>query len=128
MPTCPRPIEAERGFTLIEMLVVLTVLGLAAAVMATQSGGADRFARERSALAFRAAIDAARRDARSSGRPAIVRPAGIDDRARIAGAVFAHSGMLAFYPDGSSSGGMIMLGDRPLLTIEWLTGEVRRAQ
>ncbi|MDR6290870.1 general secretion pathway protein H [Inquilinus ginsengisoli] len=139
---------AVRGFTLIEMLIVLVILGLTMAVV----GLAVPEWRTRSALRETAAglerlltqaHDAALRqqapllvhfdpEARRIGIPALGRwqavPDGFD--LTLTGAAIGRDGdvpALLFLGDGSSSGGILTLGrgDRRLsLRIAWLTGTI----
>ena len=127
MPTCPRPTERALGFTLVEMLVVLTVLGLLAAMLAATMGREpDRLARQKAAQTLRAAFAEARLEARRTGRTARVEPAALVEESRIANPAFpAAGGSILFYPDGSTSGGTVRLGEARLLEVDWLTGEVK---
>lgn len=123
MPICRRP--TERGFTLVEMLVVLTVLGLLAAALAGSMGGGDRLARQKAAQTLRAAFADARLEARRTGRTARVDPRALVEKSAVAEAPFpSPGGAIIFYPDGSSSGGTLRLGEARLLAVDWLTGEV----
>lgn len=125
-PICPPPTERVRGFTLIEMLVVLTVLGLVAALLAgTMGRGSEGLARQKAAQALRAAFAEARLEARRTGRTARVDPAALVERSALVDPAFPlPGGGIAFYPDGSSSGGVVRLGEARLLAVDWLTGEV----
>lgn len=128
MPICPLPIR-NRGFTLIEMLVVLTILGLVGAILAislrTPSDAREaRYARQ----VLRAAFAEAALEARRTGRPALVAPGKVAEGAALAPALpAARADHLAFYPDGSSSGGRVSLAGKPVLEIDWLSGEVADA-
>jgi general secretion pathway protein H len=127
--------RGERGFTLLEMTVVLVVAGLALAVVLTrgpvrsqrleldatarQVAGALRLARSR-AIAQEHAVIVAFSTAgyRLDGDTPVAFSAGISpvgDRA------------IGFLPDGGSSGGRIVLhgGDRQVaIGVDWLTGRV----
>ena len=131
MRTFPQRTErqlGERGFTLIEMLVVLTIVALIAVVgAATLQRKPGTLTRQRAAIQIKTAAEEARRQAMSSGRPAVLdlstlpaAKAGITLDVSQRGA----KPLLAFYPDGSSTGGTILLDDHPLISINWLTGRI----
>lgn len=129
MPICPPRTDAG-GFTLIEMLVVLSIAGLLAAMMAPRLGGRpDGVARGEAAARMEAAIASASRGARSTGGVSRLRPAAVVPGARLVEATFPSQGgepSLLLYPDGSSSGGVIALEGRALLKVDWVTGVVSR--
>lgn len=138
------------GFTLIEMLIVLVILGVSAAVagLAVPEWRARSALREAGAglerLLAQARDTALRRqspvlvrfdpEARRIGIPEIDRwqalPDGLD--LTLTGAAVAPGGSapaLLFLGDGSSSGGVLTLGrgeHRLALRIAWLTGTVRQ--
>lgn len=128
MPTsAPHPDSA--GFTLVEMLVVLTVLGLAAAFMAGRlAAEPGRFAGERQVAMLERAAAEARAAAIRSGRPVALDAGALVADASLAAPVFAAGGSLVFYPDGSSTGGTIEVAGAPALAVDWLTGETERAR
>jgi len=135
MRTFPRPTErgsSEGGFTLIEMLVVLTIVALVAVVGAvTLQRKPGALTRQRAAIQVKAAALEARRQAMASGHPSSLDLSKVP-AAKGALALKAAKGgvepVLAFYPDGSSSGGTILFDERPLMRIDWLTGRINDVQ
>lgn len=130
MPISAPSNNGPAGFTLIEMLVVLSILGLLAAIMAQnigrRSGGV---ARQEATAMLASAIETERQEAIRSGAIRSVDPAKF-----IQGAIFAPTlptppnlSGLVLHPDGSTNGGTISLGSQRLLSVDWLTGEVRGA-
>ncbi|HEY0087135.1 MAG TPA: type II secretion system protein [Allosphingosinicella sp.] len=123
------PPTRKAGFTRIEMLVVLTIIGLVAAAAAVRLGGPPAgAARQRAVQTLRVAFAKARSEASATGRAAAVRPAALVAEAALATPAFpAPPGEILFYPDGSSSAGTVSLRGAPVLEIDWLTGEARDA-
>jgi general secretion pathway protein H len=138
----PLPTRA-RGFTLLEMLVVLALIGITMGIVAFGVGKGLHAASERRALAqLVQGLRSARVQAIVSGQPAQARfdlaahrfttpgqashPLPTDlaielQTAEALGAAFE------FYPDGGSSGGHILLsqpGKRWRIDIGWLDGSV----
>jgi general secretion pathway protein H len=138
----------QAGFTLIEMIVVLVVLGLAlglvlargpmhspsldARMAAREVGQALRLARSRAIAQDQSVsvwLDVVARVVRVDGSPPEVLPGGIGV-AVASPAGQAMAGRLVsirFAPDGSSSGGLIVLGRKPFVrqvVVDWLTGRV----
>ena len=145
----PTASPASAGFTLLEMLLVLAIIGLAAAIAlpalrrppdALRIEGAARTLM--SALRFSRApaiarnddvivtMHADRRRLESSTGPAVQLDleiavemvfAASEQRRRAAGAI-------RFFPDGTSSGGDIVLAlnkQRARISVDWLTGAAR---
>jgi len=137
-----------RGFTLVELLVVLAVLGMALAVVA------PRFASSSPALAVRSAgqtlvagLQLARNRAITENRAVVLRvdrvtrAFEVDGRRRVLpnGVVLSRPDVqdddleeaaieVSFFPDGSSSGAQIGIArgaHRLLIDIDWLTGIIQ---
>lgn len=126
IPISPPPSEA--GFTLIELLVVMTILGLVAGFAANgMARGPDRFSRQQAALKLEAAILKAADGARLSGTAVMLRPFETVPGASLAASAFPAQA-LVLHPDGSASGGTVVLDGQPLLTVDWLTGSIARAR
>lgn len=142
--------DTDHGFTLIEMLVVLALLSLAAVIAAPMADGS----RKAKALAATAAELASElRSARATAvRSNIAQTLTIDTASRHylrdgwqASRAFPphldialdtirgeqsgpNSGRIRFYPDGSATGGRIVLGNGPhtaVVSVDWLTGGTR---
>ncbi len=139
--------KAKEGFTLLEMLVVLAIVGLAAAISApllrpshgplTLAASAHQLCSTlRNARAHAIAtnketdviVDIEHRRYASSFGPSTALPADADIKLIIADdrRLDAIHGSFAFFPSGASSGGEIHLGNHGksiAITISWFTGE-----
>ncbi len=103
-------LRLRRGFTLIEILVVLVIMGLILSLVALEYGGLP--GRETPGDVWAARLRATRDQAVRMGRVRTLSPPQGGD------AVY-------FYPDGASSGGMILLpGER--LVVDPVTGLIAR--
>lgn len=151
--TCQRVEKraACAGFSLLEMIIVLVILGLAVAIVASRGPARSHGLEVRGVVA---AVSEALRGARGraiatnravlvavngglgriavEGGPIIAMPAGL----RLEAAVGAGSGRekqvvgFRFAPDGSSTGAIILLADgnrHTRIIVDWLTGRVSTA-
>ena len=126
----------EQGFTLLEMLVVLVILGLVAGLVLTRgplrSAGLDA----RTAAAMLAgALRAARSKAIAADLPVKVEIDGAAGTIQVGGQPVQRMGAelrpparpIIFAADGSSTGGRIGVAAGPVhksVTVDWLTGRV----
>jgi general secretion pathway protein H len=127
--------RAEAGFTLIEMIVVIAVVGLIAGlVLMRQPWTSAGFEREATQRALTDALRLARSRAIAQGRnvSVLTGSAGFSVDGQPVRALPAHETLSAshivFMPDGGSSGGTIVLTagqKRVVVTANWLTGRVR---
>lgn len=137
----------EAGFTLLELLVVMAVLGLMLALVPGRLAGGDRIGGAEVARGIEAGLRLARSEAMAGGarvdfvvdmarrsygsgaeapRPI---PDGIDveTATALSPGLGKSSVAIAFHPNGSSSGGLITLSDgtgRREVRVDWLTGRV----
>jgi general secretion pathway protein H len=139
-------VQMSAGFTLVELLVVLGILGLTLAVVVGAKPQTSAVRVAVTARAIAATLQLARAQAISSCTDTVFR---VDTRTHKFGVGQAEhtlprgmavamtiaiteriqdSGGLRFYPDGQSSGGEILLtldGRASRITVNWLTGEPR---
>ncbi|CAG4914557.1 unnamed protein product [Acidocella sp. C78] len=145
-PTEPAPTELaadDRGYTLLELLVVVVILGLALTLAATAAPwrriGHDPAT---AAATLVGALRTARAVAITTGRrstfaiaPADGNWVGPGERGSLPRgiAIAFHGpaargwGRIVFSPDGSATGGRILLSRgaaRALVTVDWLTGRI----
>jgi len=148
-PHFPAAMPAMRGVTLLEMLVVLAIMGLIAAlVLPTFGSGVSTSELRASARQIAAGLRAARSEAVSQRRETFLlidlagRRFKVDRNPkeyalppRIEMKLFtaqrdivdANTGSIRFFPDGGSNGGRVTLaaGQRKFdIDVDWLTGRV----
>jgi general secretion pathway protein H len=149
MRTVCRDVAREQGLTLLELLIVLALMGLMAAITLPMLGsGVSTSELRASARQLAAGLRAARSDALAQRHEAflLVDVAGkrfrVSDDARIHklpdgvtlklftaqnDLVDANVGAIRFFPDGGSNGGRITIaaGERKFeVDVDWLTGRV----
>lgn len=145
----PREWRAARGFTLIEMLVVVALIALAATVVSVSVGSGLSGARVKAAsrdlvAALRytrgqaivkheqktLSVDVEQRRYRAPGKSWVELPKDMTMKLFTARSELEEEGVgrIRFFPDGSSTGGHIdLLKDEATWRIEimWLTGDVK---
>lgn len=135
--------RTEWGMTLLELLVVLTILGLVSGLAATAYGGRTARQQERWASELGLLLRAARQEAMGSGHVVVValgedavtvQPSRRPLAVRTGTAVHLHWATRAsderrtaptFYPDGSAAPGVLEVdsgGGRRRIEIDWLGG------
>lgn len=140
--------RTERGFTLVELLVALTIVALAMAVAGTTlmrrgtsfqvrsvtSEVSDMLRRARLEAMAEGAIvavdfDGDTRRFVAPDRQPVILPEGVE--ATVASASTAGRGRILFFQNGTSSGGQVELfsdAHREVVKIDWLTGAVMREE
>jgi len=141
--------EGPGGFTLVELLVVLAVVGLALAILAPVGRGAwSGIAARSDAETIAAALREARSDAIARNREAVLLvdlgahelrldggpPVPLDRDLALAlvtgseEVLGADAGQIRFFPDGTSTGGRVTVsrGEKRLdVLVDWISGRVR---
>jgi prepilin-type N-terminal cleavage/methylation domain-containing protein len=132
MPIFPPPtdpLSRQSGFTLMEMLVVLSIVGLLLAVAVPMIGG--RLPLGQSRLEAKVATLLATEAQRSIGSGQVIAVdlanAGAGTELRFVPQIGTDRQPI-FFPDGSSNGGLVFAGQAPLVSIRWIDSEVAYGQ
>ncbi len=117
----------QAGFTLMEMMVVIVIMGLALAMLATSGPPQNRrLQTEAAARQVAEAMRAARGMAMAENTPvAFSLPAALPAWLKVSQQM--PKGGLVFEPDGSATGGRVLLegaGRKLAITANWLTGQI----
>ena len=144
-----RPVASQRGFTLLEVLMVLLLIAAASALAAAAiTGGFSGMRLRADAKEIAAQLRYTRAQAISTGEPQrfVIDPAAHtwvapDDRAGTVDKKFGITftgarqvqptrgiGAILFFPDGASTGGRVQLNTKTAawnVVVAWLTGEVK---
>lgn len=116
--------DDQRGFTLVELLVVLAIMSLAAVLFIGASGSSNGTTARGDLAKLEGAIVVARQRAITSAASQQVLLS--DYSLALRPAVGNTPENLVFYADGSSNGGAILRGEKQLFTVRWIDGRIMK--
>ncbi|MEP2749745.1 type II secretion system protein [Parasphingorhabdus sp.] len=114
----------ERGFTLVELMVVLAIMSLAAVLFIGASGSSNGATARGDLAKLESAIASARQQAIISAtmQNVVLADYALDLRPTVG----SNSNSLIFYADGSSNGGQIIREEKQLFTVRWIDGRIAK--
>lgn len=120
---------ADEGFTLIEMLVVLTIMGILATVTLSNLSARPAFVdRARLRTSLTTAVSQARQQALTSGQVSPIDVSAFATKSvAFSPSPFGAASRPSAYPDGTTTGGTLTLNGAPLFVIDWMTGRIADA-
>ena len=149
-PRATSSVSSDAGYTLLELMAVLAIMSLAAALVLPRVGvGGEQLALRSAAIQLAAGLRAARTQAMSSSREtalivdlaarrywadgavkarSLPRGIGVATGHSLGHAIATERAAVRFQPDGSASGGWIGLRSKTQaadITVDWLTGATR---
>jgi len=114
---------SEEGFTLIEMLVVLAIMSLAAVLFASGTGRSSVDQRAQT-LTLEGAIIKTRGEALQSSTVQTLDLQNFD--AVLEPSLGEATNQITFHADGSSNGGIISSNGKSRFTVRWIDGQIEK--
>ncbi|MEP3226278.1 MAG: prepilin-type N-terminal cleavage/methylation domain-containing protein [Parasphingorhabdus sp.] len=117
------PKQKPNGFTLVELLVVLAIMSLAAVLFIGASGNSSGVDKKTEIVELESAIAFTRKTAilQATTKELDMAPYAVSLTPQL-----GESKKLIFYADGSSNGGVIAADSKRLFTVRWIDGAINR--
>jgi len=109
------------GFPLIELLVVLAIMSLAAVLFIGVGSRGEGIQKKSDIAKLESAIVQARSDARETSNRTLFNLGNYDVELKPS---LGDSKDLTFYPDGSANGGILFLENQKLFEVRWIDGAI----